>query len=51
VVCRDGASVLPAAVEEHARAEGRFWEMATNHELMISEPVALADLLREISAR
>jgi pimeloyl-ACP methyl ester carboxylesterase len=51
VVCRDGASVLPPAVEERARAEGRFWEMATNHELMISEPVALADLLREISAR
>ena len=35
---------------DRARAEGRFWEIDTGHDLMITEPVAVADALLEIAA-
>ena len=31
-----------------ARAEGRFWEIDTGHDLMITEPDAVAAALLEI---
>ncbi|WNE94501.1 alpha/beta fold hydrolase [Streptomyces luomodiensis] len=33
-----------------ARAEGRFWEIDSGHDLMISEPEAVAGLLAEIAS-
>jgi hypothetical protein len=33
-----------------ARAEGRFWEIDTGHDLMVTEPEAMAAALLEIAA-
>ena len=34
---------------ERARAEGRFWEIDTGHDLMITEPDAVTAALLEIA--
>jgi hypothetical protein len=34
-----------------AREEGRLWEIDTGHDLMITEPQAVADALQEIGRR
>ena len=36
---------------EQARAEHRLWEIDTGHDLMLTEPRAVADALLEIAAR
>ena len=33
-----------------ARAEGRLWDIDTGHDLMITEPEAVADLLLRVAA-
>jgi hypothetical protein len=35
---------------EKARAAGRLWDIDTGHDLMITEPQAVADALLEIAA-
>ena len=48
IVC---TSTLPGRDVEtlKARAEGRFWEIDTGHDLMITEPEAVADLLDRVA--
>ena len=36
---------------EKARAKGRLWDIDTGHDLMITEPEAVADALLEIANR
>ena len=33
-----------------ARAEGRLWDIDTGHDLMITEPEAVADALEQVAA-
>jgi hypothetical protein len=34
---------------DEARADGRLWEIDTGHDLMITEPAAVADALLQIA--
>jgi pimeloyl-ACP methyl ester carboxylesterase len=50
IVC---TSTVPTRAEElvaNARAHGRWWEIDTGHDLMITEPRAVADALLEVAA-
>jgi len=51
VACANGPAVLPADLAAEAGAEGRYWELDTHHELMISQPKVLAGILMEIADR
>ena len=46
----DGGDARPDLIAK-ARAEGRFWEIDTGHDLMITEPKAVADALAEVATR
>jgi hypothetical protein len=35
---------------DKARADGRLWEIDTGHDLMITEPHAVADALVQVAA-
>jgi hypothetical protein len=35
---------------ENARAAGRLWDIDTGHDLMITEPEAVADALLKVAA-
>ncbi|MEU4898807.1 alpha/beta fold hydrolase [Streptomyces sp. NPDC044780] len=45
-----GAGMHDQDLIAKARAEGRFWEIDSGHDLMISEPEAVAGLLTEIAS-
>jgi pimeloyl-ACP methyl ester carboxylesterase len=51
IVCTSTLATRDPQLMGKARAEGRFWEVDTGHDLMISEPQAVADALLTIAAR
>jgi hypothetical protein len=51
VICARGPSNIPADLAAAARSEGRFWQLDTHHELMISQPQILAGILNDIADR
>ncbi len=50
IVCTENLRTRDRQLMDRARAEGRFWEIDTGHDLMITEPEAVADALLEIAA-
>ena len=50
IVCTSTLAVRDPKLMNEARADGRLWEMDTGHDLMITEPQAVADALVEIAA-
>jgi pimeloyl-ACP methyl ester carboxylesterase len=51
VVCTSTLATRDPALMEEARATGRLWAIDTGHDLMITEPQAVADALLEIADR
>jgi pimeloyl-ACP methyl ester carboxylesterase len=49
IVCTSTLAVRDAKLMNEARADGRLWEIDTGHDLMITEPQAVADALVEIA--
>jgi pimeloyl-ACP methyl ester carboxylesterase len=50
IVCTSTLATRDPELMEKARADGRLWEIDTGHDLMITEPVAVADALLEVAA-
>jgi pimeloyl-ACP methyl ester carboxylesterase len=50
IVCTDTIPTRDRTLVADARAAGRFWDIDTGHDLMITEPRAVADALLEIAA-
>jgi pimeloyl-ACP methyl ester carboxylesterase len=50
VVCTSTLATRNPELMEKARAAGRLWDVDTGHDLMITEPRAVADALLEIAA-
>jgi len=50
IVCTSTLATREPTLIARARAEGRFWEIDTGHDLMITEPQAVADALLEVAA-
>jgi pimeloyl-ACP methyl ester carboxylesterase len=50
VVCTSTLATRDPELMEKARAAGRLWDVDTGHDLMITEPRAVADALLEIAA-
>src|SRR5262249_32594160 len=50
IVCSEHVATRDKVLMERARAEGRFWEIDTGHDLTITEPDAVAAALLEIAA-
>jgi hypothetical protein len=50
ISCTATVPTRDPALMDKARAEGRLWEIDTGHDLMITEPVAVADALLEVAA-
>jgi pimeloyl-ACP methyl ester carboxylesterase len=50
IVCTSTLATRDPELMEQARAAGRLWEVDTGHDLMITEPLAVADALLEIAA-
>jgi pimeloyl-ACP methyl ester carboxylesterase len=51
IVCTSTIPTRDRELVAKARAAGRFWEIDTGHDLMITEPKAVADALAEVAAR
>jgi pimeloyl-ACP methyl ester carboxylesterase len=51
VVCSSTVATRDPELIAKARAAGRFWEVDTGHDLMITEPEAVADALGEVATR
>ena len=51
IVCSSTLAGRDRQLMEKARSTGRLWEIDTGHDLMITEPEAVADALIEIAAR
>lgn len=49
IVCTSTLATRDPKVLDTARAEGRFWDIDTGHDLMITEPKAVADALLQIA--
>jgi len=49
IVCSSTVETRDPEMIERARAEGRFWEIDTGHDLMITEPQWVADTLLEVA--
>jgi pimeloyl-ACP methyl ester carboxylesterase len=49
VVCSATVATRDPEMIERARAEGRFWEIDTGHDLMITEPEWVADVLQQVA--
>ena len=49
IVCTENLRTRDRELMERARAEGRFWEIDTGHDLMITEPDAVTAALLEIA--
>lgn len=50
IVCSSTLATRDPRPLAKARAEGRLWDIDTGHDLMISEPVAVAELLLGVAA-
>jgi len=50
IVCSSTIGTRDPQLIGTARAEGRFWEIDTGHDLMITEPRKVADALLEVAA-
>jgi pimeloyl-ACP methyl ester carboxylesterase len=50
VVCASTLATRDAALMANARAEGRLWVIDTGHDLMITEPAAVAEALLEVAS-
>jgi len=51
VVCTSTLATRDPKLMAEARAAGRLWDIDTGHDLMITEPEAVADALLEVAAR
>lgn len=51
ICCTDTVPARDPEMIASARAEHRLWEIDTGHDLMLTEPRAVADALLEIAAR
>jgi pimeloyl-ACP methyl ester carboxylesterase len=51
IVCTEHVATRDRALMAKARAEGRYWEIDTGHDLMITEPKLVAAALGEIAAQ
>ena len=51
IVCTSTLAVRDPALMEAARVDGRLWDIDTGHDLMITEPKAVADALLEVAAK
>jgi hypothetical protein len=51
IVCTSTLATRDPELMERARAAGRLWDIDTGHDLMLTEPVAVADALLQIAAR
>ncbi len=51
IVCSSTIPTRDPRLVERARAEGRLWEVDTGHDLMVSEPRAVAEALLEVLER
>ena len=49
IVCTSTLATRDPDLMGKARADGRLWEIDTGHDLMITEPVAVADVLLQIA--
>ena len=49
IVCTENLRTRDRELMDRARAEGRFWEIDTGHDLMITEPEAVTAALLEIA--
>jgi pimeloyl-ACP methyl ester carboxylesterase len=49
IVCSATVPTRDRAMVEEARAAGRFWEIDTGHDLMITEPEFVADALLQVA--
>jgi len=50
IVCTSTLATRDPALMDRARAEGRLWDVDTGHDLMITEPDAVAELLQRVDA-
>jgi pimeloyl-ACP methyl ester carboxylesterase len=50
IVCASTLATRAPDLMANARAEGRLWDIDTGHDLMITEPRAVADALLEVAA-
>jgi pimeloyl-ACP methyl ester carboxylesterase len=50
IVCTSTLATRDAEMIDKARADGRLWDIDTGHDLMITEPQAVADALVEVVA-
>jgi pimeloyl-ACP methyl ester carboxylesterase len=50
IVCTSTLATRNPELMAKARAEGRLWDIDTGHDLMITEPQAVADALLEVAA-
>lgn len=50
IVCTSTLATRDPAMMEQARAEGRLWDIDTGHDLMITEPEAVAHALLQVGA-
>ena len=50
IVCTSTLATRDPELMARARAAGRLWEIDTGHDLMITEPRAVADALLEIAS-
>ena len=50
IVCTSTLATRDPELMDKARAAGRLWDIDTGHDLMITEPRAVADALLEIAA-
>jgi len=50
IVCTEHVATRDQELMAKARAEGRYWEIDTGHDLMITEPQFVADALLEVAA-
>jgi pimeloyl-ACP methyl ester carboxylesterase len=50
IVCTSTLASRDAETMDKARADGRLWEIDTGHDLMITEPHAVADALVQVAA-
>ena len=49
IVCTSTLPTRDPALMDRARAEGRLWDIDTGHDLMITEPQAVADALLQVA--
>ncbi len=49
IVCTSTIATRDPKLIDDARARGRFWDIDTGHDLMITEPQAVADALLEVA--